>query len=635
MISGDGAKGTVVKVNSTGYPLWTQYVGSSGNSHSYESIELPSGEYITCNSALSGTFNVVFQKLTVSGVQTISTNFHSSGQFADAAFSLVPAHHGGYMALGIYGNYGSYNIWLLRLNDNLDTLWTRKFPGEYSVAQLWNKDVSLSRVNDGYVICGTYFNATSSDIKLLKVDSLGNIIWTRYHGGPNEQYGFKAIVTPDQGIAACGYNFVNNTDLQYFLIKTDSAGNIAASVPPLSSAGPNGAICAGDSFLLSGATAANYNTLRWTSSGSGYFSDTTLLNPRYFPSQADITAGSVILTLRAIALGHPQSISSCTLSIHPLPQVHLLGLDTAYCLGSPAVQASGIPTGGTFNGNGIGSNGLFSTTMAGLGSHILRYSYTNPTTSCIGYDSVVVNIRPKPDINLLSMPVQGFCPGDSVLITVSNGGGAAISWLYNGNLLAGLTDTGIFIGQTGNYQAIAMNGWGCSDSSDLSILIHYPLPQLSLGPDTILCAGDVLTLDAGASYSFYAWSTGSGAQTIVVDSTGHGLQPFDIWLSVRNQFNCEASDSIRIQFLDCSGLDEDEDSWVSVYPNPSTGQLFLKMSGIDGKEVIIRLLDPLGRELMLTKYESDSLDLSHLPKGSYILQIHSGTRIHTIPIIHE
>lgn len=210
-----------------------------------------------------------------------------------------------------------------------------------------------------------------------------------------------------------------------------------------------------------------------------------------------------------------------------------------------------------------------------------------------------------------------------------------LSWFRDGVLIPGAGDTSIYVQMPGQYQAVAINSYGCSDSTGMISVYQHPLPQLSLGADTILCGGDVLTLDAGASYSFYAWSTGSNAQTIQLDSTGHGLQPFDIWLSVWNQFSCEASDSIRIQFLDCSGLDEGADSRMVVYPNPSTGQLFLKMSGIESKEVTIRLLDLLGRELMLTKYESGPLDLSHLPKGGYILVINSDTQTHTIPIILE
>lgn len=43
---------------------------------------------------------------------------------------------------------------------------------------------------------------------------------------------------------------------------------------------------------------------------------------------------------------------------------------------------------------------------------------------------------------------------------------------------------------------------------------------IDLGTDTVLCAGETLTLDAGAGGLSYAWNTDETTQTIVVDTTG-------------------------------------------------------------------------------------------------------------------
>ena len=70
--------------------------------------------------------------------------------------------------------------------------------------------------------------------------------------------------------------------------------------PPIADAGPNDNVCEGDTYTLNGTTASNYSSLNWTSSGTGTFTAGTTLTPTYDPSAADISAGSVILTLTAV-----------------------------------------------------------------------------------------------------------------------------------------------------------------------------------------------------------------------------------------------------------------------------------------------------------------------------------------------
>jgi gliding motility-associated-like protein len=67
-------------------------------------------------------------------------------------------------------------------------------------------------------------------------------------------------------------------------------------------AGPDTSVCEGRSYPVSGMTASNYQSLLWTSSGSGQFSDPHILNPEYFPSAADYAGGQVFLTLHGTAI---------------------------------------------------------------------------------------------------------------------------------------------------------------------------------------------------------------------------------------------------------------------------------------------------------------------------------------------
>lgn len=44
--------------------------------------------------------------------------------------------------------------------------------------------------------------------------------------------------------------------------------------------------------------------------------------------------------------------------------------------------------------------------------------------------------------------------------------------------------------------------------------------NLELGPDTVLCPGQTVVLDAGSGYDFYSWSTGATTQTITASTAG-------------------------------------------------------------------------------------------------------------------
>ena len=90
-----------------------------------------------------------------------------------------------------------------------------------------------------------------------------------------------------------------------------------SSCDPNANAGTDGTACFGDSFSPA-STASNYTSLQWTTSGGGSFNNPNAAAPTYFPSSADQSAGSVILTLSVQNTNcvTPQNLtSSVTLSI--------------------------------------------------------------------------------------------------------------------------------------------------------------------------------------------------------------------------------------------------------------------------------------------------------------------------------
>jgi gliding motility-associated-like protein len=74
--------------------------------------------------------------------------------------------------------------------------------------------------------------------------------------------------------------------------------------------------------------------------------------------------------------------------------------------------------------------------------------------------------------------------------------------------------------QAGTYKVKALINSNCTIFGD-SLLVHVNMPTvLSLGRDTLLCAGSSLLLHAGNEFNSYAWQDGSTDSTLLVTAPG-------------------------------------------------------------------------------------------------------------------
>ncbi len=140
------------------------------------------------------------------------------------ATSICEASNGGYVAAGYTRSMGNGDIWFIRLNTLGDTLWTKKIGGSSG-----DIAASICPTSDGkYIIGGTTssFGAGGSDVWLLKVDTLGDTIWTKTFGGAALDGGASAQQTVDGGYIIVGRTFsFGNEYSDIYLIETDSVGN--------------------------------------------------------------------------------------------------------------------------------------------------------------------------------------------------------------------------------------------------------------------------------------------------------------------------------------------------------------------------------------------------------------------------
>ena len=68
---------------------------------------------------------------------------------------------------------------------------------------------------------------------------------------------------------------------------------------PTANAGGDETMCSDIASIAIDATATNYTSILWITSGNGSFDDNSIEDPVYSPSPNDISSGSVILTIIA------------------------------------------------------------------------------------------------------------------------------------------------------------------------------------------------------------------------------------------------------------------------------------------------------------------------------------------------
>ena len=184
-----------------------------------------------------------------------------------------------------------------------------------------------------------------------------------------------------------------------------SATVTTSTLPSVTSfAGSDGSICAGTNFTVSGATASNYASLFWTSSGTGTFMSNGTLTPTYIPSALDQNSGTVILTLTA------SSVAPCVGSVHddlllviqPQPTVNA-GSDQAVCFPSSLNISGASAT--TYqnphwihNGSGVLVNaGTLTPTYypaaTDVGNTVMLTLTVDPLAPCLTSTSDVKNIQ--------------------------------------------------------------------------------------------------------------------------------------------------------------------------------------------------------------------------------------------------
>ncbi|MCF8297277.1 MAG: hypothetical protein K9J13_07025, partial [Saprospiraceae bacterium] len=165
--------------------------------------------------------------------------------------------------------------------------------------------------------------------------------------------------------------------------------------------------------------------------------------------------------------------SSQSVVVNALPNVSFTGLAPIYCQDTNDVILTGIPNGGTFSGNGINGN-LFNPFNAGVGTHIITYTYTD-ANSCTNSSTQSVTVSPGPTVSFSGLS-SSYCLNSTAAVLIGNPSGGA----FSGPGISGNTFNPTIAGVgTHTIVYIFTDATGCTGSSNQSVVVNS-LPSLSI-----------------------------------------------------------------------------------------------------------------------------------------------------------
>jgi hypothetical protein len=136
------------------------------------------------------------------------------------ANAIIPTSDGDFIVAGTTGSLG-YNskVFLLKIKPNGDKLWTRTYGGTSDCCAQ-----TITITSDGnFIISGSTFlhDEVREDLYLLKVKPNGDILWTKTYGGTNGGLAQKIMPTSDGNFIIAGYTY----NSQIYLLKINPNGD--------------------------------------------------------------------------------------------------------------------------------------------------------------------------------------------------------------------------------------------------------------------------------------------------------------------------------------------------------------------------------------------------------------------------
>lgn len=342
------------------------------------------------------------------------------------------------------------------------------------------------------------------------------------------------------------------------------------------------------------------------------------------------------------------TVGNVTVVVNDTPTVSAAAAPNPICPGQTsylsATASGGIgPYGYTWS-----SGGTTSTDSVAPASTTLYQVIATDSLGCQGNGSTTVTVNPADSLDILN-PDTVVCTGGSVQIQMPYSSPGITTWSWSPTagvsnpsspnpLISPTASTTYFLSGTNPG-----SGCGYTDSIRIDYRNVSP-PAVNLGPDTLLCQGDTLWLDAGNMGYNYLWLTGATSQVVaatlsgwcsvtVTDTAGCGFSAVDSLLltvlpSPQPQLGADTSlcqgDSLQLSVAPTGNILWSTGSTGSMVWASQSGIYWVQVTngfGCSGSDSLLLTVNPtpqpqLGADTTLC--QGDSLQLSAPSTGSVL-----------------
>jgi hypothetical protein len=286
------------------------------------------------------------------------------------------------------------------------------------------------------------------------------------------------------------YNVNVKESVDGTITKTD--GFLMNSVSPVAgTAASNTTICIGSSASLT--LSGYFGSIQWQESADGSTGWQNVLAGTGANS-ANYTTGNLTATSYYRAEVTEPTFAAVysnvvTVTVNSLPVVSFAPV-AGTCAGAAAINLTqGLPFGGTYSGTGIAASSLFNPATAGLGIHIITYTFTDGN-GCTNNASQSITVNDLPAVTFAAVPAVSV---DAAAFSITQGSPAGGGGTYSGT---GITASPLFNPSVAGIGTFTLtytytDGNGCTNSATQTITVN------ALPPVTFAAVPDVC-IDAAA-----------------------------------------------------------------------------------------------------------------------------------------
>lgn len=198
----------LIRTNSNGDTLWTKTYGGTGDDHSYSIYQTNDSGFVVAGqkeafSAIDPDNIDAFLIRLNSNGDTLWTKTYDATDY-DVGYSVQQTNYGGFIITGsIYDvDATTEDVYLIHTNSNGDTIWTRTFGGYSMEAGSCVKQT----LNGEFIISGYTWSIGAGfyDVYLIRVDTEGSTLWEQTYGGTEYDEGNSIQQTSDGGFIIAG-----------------------------------------------------------------------------------------------------------------------------------------------------------------------------------------------------------------------------------------------------------------------------------------------------------------------------------------------------------------------------------------------------------------------------------------------